>query len=143
MKISYIVPDFDEKAYSSGLYVIFQHCNGMIARGHKVRVFNNTGKMPGHMRLDCTVERHENDPAIVEGDAPDIIVGTYWHTYFFINRMKDVLKNNTKLCFLIQGNDRLIYSEEDRQLIDKAMVTKYLNAIPIHKIAVSRYLSSK
>ena len=140
MKISYIVPDFDENAYSSGLYVIFQHCNGMIGRGHKVRVFNNMGKAPKHLRLDCPVELHKNDPSIVEGDSPDMIVGTYWHTYFFINRMKDVVKNNTKLCFLVQSNDRAIYSEEDKQFINKAMTTKYLGVIPIHKIAISRYL---
>ena len=140
LKISYIVPDFDENAYSSGLYVIFRHCNGMIERGHKVRVFNNAGLSPKYMKLDCPVELHKNDPSNVEGDSPDIIVGTYWHTYFFINRMKDVVKNNTKLCFLVQSNDRLIYSEEDRQFIYKAMATKYLNIIPIHKIAVSRYV---
>jgi len=32
-KIAYIVPDFDENAYSSGLYVIFSIVNGMIGAG--------------------------------------------------------------------------------------------------------------
>ena len=114
LKIKYIVPDFDENAYSRGLYVIFEHCNGMIARGHEVLVFNNTGKKSRYLKLDCPVRIHENDPAIVEKNSPDIIVGTYWHTYFFINRMKDVIKNNTKLCFLVQGDDRFILDDEYR-----------------------------
>lgn len=140
LKITYIMPDFDENAYSSGLYVMFQHCNGLIERGHEVRVFNNFGKKSRYLQLDCPVGLHKNDPSIVERNAPDIIVGTYWHTYFFVNRMKDIIKNNTKLCFLIQSNDMAIYSDEDRQLISKIMVTKYRNIIPIHKIVISQYL---
>jgi glycosyltransferase involved in cell wall biosynthesis len=140
LKISYIMPDFDEFAYSSGLYVIFQHCNGLIGRGHEVRAFNNSGKKSRYLRLDCQVEPHKNDPSRVEGNAPEIIVGTYWHTYFFINRMKDIVKNNTKLCFLIQSNDRAIYSDEDRQFISEIMAAKYKNSIPIHKIVISQYL---
>ena len=140
LKISYILPDFDENAYSSGLYVIFKHCNYLAGRGHEIRVFNNMGRKSKYLRLDCPVELHKNDPSIVEDNSPDIVVGTYWHTYFFINRMRDVVKNNTKLCFLVQSNDRLIYPGEDRQLICKAMTTRYQGNIPIHKIVISRYL---
>ena len=140
LKISYLLPDFDEDAYSGGLYVIFQHCNGLIEKGHDVKAFNNTGKKSRYLRLDCPVEIHKNDPSIVEANSPDIIVGTYWHTYFFINRMQDIVKNGTKLCFLVQNDDRFIYAEEDKPLICKVMTTKYKNALPIHKIVVSQYL---
>ena len=140
LKISYILPDFDENAYSGGLYVIFQHCNGLIEHGHNVRVFNNIGKKSKYLRLDCPVELHKNDPAIVENNSPDIVVGTYWHTLFFINRMKYVVRNKTKLCFLIQDSHNFIHSKEERQLIYKAMATRYAGTIPIHKIVISRYL---
>jgi len=72
-----------------------------------VRVFNNAGKSFQIMRLDCPVELHKNDTSIVERDAPDIIVGTYWHTYFLLIGWKTLLEH-TKLCFLIQSNDKAI-----------------------------------
>ena len=140
LKISYILPDFDENAYSGGLYVIFEHCNGLQRRGHTIRVFNNTGKKSRYLKLDCDVERHKNDPAIVESNSPHIIVGTHWCTYFFVNRMKDILKNNTKLCFLMQSNERFVVDDEGRALVIKSMIGKYRDIIPIHRIAISKYL---
>lgn len=140
MKISYILPDFDEFAYSGGLYVIFQHCNGLTAKGHEVRAFNMTGKKSRYLQLDCPVEVHHNDPSVLESNAPDIIVGTYWHTYFFLNRMKSVCANGTRLSFLVQGDDRLIYDKINAPLIYRAMKSLYRDTVPIHKIVVSRYL---
>ena len=140
LKISYILPDFDEYALSGGLYVIFEHCNGLIRRGHKVRAFNNTGKSSRYLKLDCEVEKHGYDTRVIESDAPDIIVGTHWRTYFFINKMKKAIPNNTKLFFLIQSDDRFLVIDEEKPLIDIAIKGRYKDVIDIKKIAISRYL---
>lgn len=140
LRISYILPDFDENAYSGGLYVIFEHINDLIKRGHAIRAFNDVGKKSRYLRLDCDVERHKYNPEIVEDNSPHIIVGTHWRTYFFINMMKTALKNNTKLVFLMQSDDRFLVNSEERELVIKAITGKYKNIIPIYKIAVSKYL---
>lgn len=141
LKVHYLLPDFDENAYSGGLYVIFEHCNGLIRRGHSVRTFNNTGKRSRYLKLECDVERHMDDPRIVEGDSPHIIIGTHWRTYFFLNRMKDAVKNNTKLCMLVQSDDRYLVSDEEKPLVSKALTNKYRGNLPIHKIVISQYLA--
>lgn len=143
LKISYVLPDFDEYANSGGLYVIFEHCNGLIRRGHSVRVFNNVGKKPLYLRLDCDVEKHDYDTEMIETDSPDIIVAAYWRNYFFINMMKRIVENNTKLFYLVQGYDKFLVSEEERPFAYKAITGKYKGTIPIHKIAVSRFLQER
>ncbi len=140
MKISYILPDFDENATSGGLYVIFEHCNGLIRRGHSVRAFNSVGRKSRYLRLDCEVERHHQDPAVVESSAPDIIVGTHWRTYFFLRGIQGGLRNGARLFFLIQSDDRALVNPEERALVDKALTGTCAGAMPIYKIAVSRYI---
>lgn len=140
LKISYILPDFDENAYSGGLYVIFEHCNRLKERGHIIRVFNNTGKKSKYLRLDCEIERHKDNPEIIENNSPHIVVGTHWRTYFFISKMRNILRNNTKLCLMVQSNDRLIVKDEEKALAAKSIVGKYKNTFPIYKIAVSKYI---
>jgi glycosyltransferase involved in cell wall biosynthesis len=140
LKIAYILPDFDEYAHSGGLYVIFEHCNGLIKRGHSVRVFNDTGKKSLYLRLDCDVERHYQDPSRIESARPDIIVGTHWRTYYLLNKLPDVLKNDTKLFLLVQSDDRFLVGTEMRPLVNKALTDKHRGIAPIYKIAISRYL---
>lgn len=140
MKIAYVLPDFDENACSGGLYVIFEHCNGLLGRGHSVRVFNGVGTKSKYLKLDCEVENHCQDPLAVESSSPDVIIGTHWRTYFFLQRLKRVIENKTRLFFLVQSNDKLLVSSEERALVDKALTGFYNETVPIHKIAVSSYL---
>ncbi len=140
LRITYLLPDFDEGAHSGGIYVIFQHCNGLIYRGHTVRVFNNVGKKSRYLRLECPVERHNNDPSLIEDNAPHIIVGTHWRTYFLLTRMKKAVKNGTGLCLLVQSDDRRLVNEDERPLVSKALTDLYEGDVPVHKIAVSSYV---
>ena len=85
LKISYIVPDFDENAYSSGLYVIFQHCNGMMERGQMMG-----GMMEMSNQMSTTMGK-------MSGMMKDMPAGNMkkLFNHFFINKFDGNLRNVT------------------------------------------------
>jgi glycosyltransferase involved in cell wall biosynthesis len=140
LKINYILPDFDERAHSGGLYVIFEHCNRLAGRGHTVRAFNNTGIKSKYLNLNCPIEIHNKNARVIEDGSPDIIVSTHWRTYFFLERLEEAFRNNTKLCMLVQSDDRFIVSDEEVPYVKRALTSRYRDLADIHKIAVSAYI---
>lgn len=140
MNIFYILPDFDENAHSGGLYVVFEHCNGLLKRGHSVRAFNRFGKKSRYIRLDCDVEKIDDAARVLDDARCDIMVGTHWRTWYIFNMLKKAAKNATRLCLLVQSDDRYLVSEEEKPLVDRAMRQMHKGVLPVHKIAVSRFL---
>jgi glycosyltransferase involved in cell wall biosynthesis len=140
LKVAYIAPDFDEKAASGGLYVIFEHCNALIAKGHHVRVFNDYGKKSRYLKLDCSVERHHYDTSAIDSWKPDIAVATHWRTFYFVQRLDSPVSCGTKLFYLIQSDERYVVNESLTPFYLRTITGKGAAGEPFRKIAVSRYL---
>jgi len=141
LKICYIAPEFDERASSGGLKVIFEHCNRLLSRGHEVTVFNNIGVKSKYLKLDCDILRHNNDPAVITAWEPDIIVGTHSQTYFFIRRIKLPQSKPAAFFMLIQSNDMLLASEENAPFIEEVLTGFCDDGRVINKIAISDYMA--
>lgn len=140
LKIAYIAPDFDEYATSGGLYVIFEHCNALIRRGHSVRIFNDFGKDPEKLKLDCHVERHRYDTSVIDDWAPDVVVATHWPTFYFLQRLKSPQSAGAKLFYLIQSDERYVVNEELMPFYLKTITGRGAGGASVTKLAVSRYL---